>query len=98
MILLDAGERVAAAFSEKLSAKVAKELASLGVTVREGARVTAIDERGVTASIDGADERIDARTVIWAAGVQAVGFAKRARRGDWRAPPTGPGVCRSNPT
>jgi NADH dehydrogenase len=76
VILLDAGERVTAAFSEKLSAKVAKYLAELGVTVRQGARVTAIDARGVTFQIDGAEERIDARTVVWAAGVQAVGFAR----------------------
>jgi NADH:ubiquinone reductase (H+-translocating) len=76
VILLDAGERVTAAFSEKLSAKVAAYLAALGVTVRQGARVTAIDAQGVTVQIDGAEERIDARTVVWAAGVQAVGFAK----------------------
>jgi NADH:ubiquinone reductase (H+-translocating) len=76
VILLDAGERVTAAFSERLSGKVAKELASLGVTVREGARVTSIDAQGVTVQIGGAQERIDARTVIWAAGVQAVGFSK----------------------
>ena len=76
VILLDAGARVTAAFSEKLSTKVAKYLAELGAIVRQGARVTGIDERGVTFQIDGAEERIDARTVIWAAGVQAVGFAK----------------------
>jgi NADH dehydrogenase len=76
VILLDAGERVTAAFSERLSGKVAKELASLGVTVREGACVTAIDAQGVTASVKGTDERIAARTVIWAAGVQAVGFSR----------------------
>ena len=74
VILLDAGERVTAAFSEKLSAKVARYLTALGVTVREGARVTSIDAQGVTVQIDGAQERIDARTVVWAAGVQAVGF------------------------
>jgi NADH:ubiquinone reductase (H+-translocating) len=76
VILLDAGERVTAAFSEKLSAKVASYLAELGVRVRQGARVTAIDAQGVSVQIDGAEERIDARTVVWAAGVQAVGFAK----------------------
>ena len=103
VILLDAGERVTAAFSEKLSRKVTQELASLGVTVRERARVTAIDARGVTIQVQGAapraqgaaahaqdaaahaqgatapasagEERIAARTVIWAAGVQAAGFA-----------------------
>ncbi|HEY5286051.1 MAG TPA: NAD(P)/FAD-dependent oxidoreductase [Solirubrobacteraceae bacterium] len=76
VILLDAGERVAAAFSERLSRKVAKELASLGVEVHVGARVSDIDARGVTASIAGADTRFDSRTVIWAAGVQPVPFVK----------------------
>ncbi len=75
VILLDAGERVTAAFSEKLSRKVAQELAALGVTVRERARVTAIDARGVTIQVGEGQERIAARTVIWAAGVQAAGFA-----------------------
>ena len=46
VILLDAGDRVVPAFSEKLSAKAASELAELGVTVREGARATAIDDGG----------------------------------------------------
>jgi len=75
VILLDAGERVVSAFSEKLSAKVARYLAGLGVDVREGARATAIDDDGVTIEVAGASERITAGTVIWAAGVQAVPFA-----------------------
>jgi NADH dehydrogenase len=80
VILLDAGERLTAAFSERLSGKVAKEISSLGVTVREGARVTAIDRHGVTVSVDGAEERIESKTVIWAAGVQAVPFAATLAR------------------
>jgi NADH:ubiquinone reductase (H+-translocating) len=72
VILLDAGDRLVAAFSEKLSKKVAEELAELGVTVREGARATAIDERGVTIDTGSGSERIGSRTVIWAAGVHAV--------------------------
>jgi NADH dehydrogenase len=75
VILLDAGERVTAAFSEKLSGKVVQELSALGVTVRERARVTSIDSRSVSIQLEGAQERIAARTVIWAAGVQAAGFA-----------------------
>jgi NADH:quinone reductase (non-electrogenic) len=71
VILLDAGERVVAAFSEKLSKKVGDELAQLGVTVREGARATGIDPRGVTIEVGGGSERIDTRMVIWAAGVHA---------------------------
>ena len=72
VILLDAGDRVVAAFSEKLSRKVADDLAELGVTVREGARAVSIDERGVTFEVGGESERIDTRTVVWAAGVHAV--------------------------
>jgi NADH:ubiquinone reductase (H+-translocating) len=72
VVLLDAGDRVVAAFSEKLSKKVAADLADLGVTVREGARAAGIDERGVTYEAGGKSERIDARTVVWAAGVRPV--------------------------
>jgi NADH dehydrogenase len=91
VILLDAGARVVPSFSERLSRKTASQLASLGVTVRVGAPVTAIDEGGVTIAADGAegategehppagrrpgDERIAAHTVVWAAGVRAVSFA-----------------------
>jgi NADH dehydrogenase len=76
VILLDAGDRLVAAFSEKLSAKVAHQLAELGVTVREGARATEIDERGVTFEADSGTERIASRTVIWAAGVHSVPFTQ----------------------
>jgi NADH dehydrogenase len=72
VILLDAGDRLVAAFSEKLSGKVARQLAELGVIVREGARATAIDERGVTIEVGEGTERINTRMVIWAAGVHAV--------------------------
>jgi NADH:ubiquinone reductase (H+-translocating) len=71
VILLDAGERVVPSFSERLSRKTASQLASLGVSVRVHSAVTAIDAEGVTI----ADERIAARIVVWAAGVQAVPFA-----------------------
>jgi NADH:ubiquinone reductase (H+-translocating) len=72
VIVLDAGDRVVSAFAERLSEKVAHELGRLGVTVRAGARATAIDSHGVTFEVGGATERIDSRTVIWAAGVQSV--------------------------
>ena len=76
VILLDARERVVPAFSKELSGKAARYLAELGVIVREGARVTAIDPHGVTIDIGGATERIPARTVIWAAGVRAASFGE----------------------
>jgi NADH:quinone reductase (non-electrogenic) len=76
VILLDAADRVLTPFSESLSAKAAAGLAELGVTVREGVRATSIDSRGVTIEADGATERIDARTVIWAAGVRPAPFTE----------------------
>jgi NADH:quinone reductase (non-electrogenic) len=76
VILLDAGERVVAAFSEQTSAKAAKELGELGVTVREHAMVTNIDARGVDVKIGEKTERIESRTVVWAAGVRTAGIAE----------------------
>ncbi len=80
VILVDAGERVVASFSERLSGKVADELASLDVTVREGARATEIDEHGLTLEAGGATERIATRMVIWAAGVRTVPLAAAVAR------------------
>jgi NADH:quinone reductase (non-electrogenic) len=71
VILVDAGDRVVPAFSERLSKKVAEQLSRLGVTVREGARAAAIYSHGVTIEVGEATERIGARTVIWAAGVRS---------------------------
>jgi NADH dehydrogenase len=75
VILLDAGERVVAAFSDRTSAVAAKELSDLGVTVREHAMVTEADARGVTVKIGDGTERIAARTVVWAAGVRTAEIA-----------------------
>jgi NADH dehydrogenase len=80
VILLDAGTRVVPGFSEKTSATAAKELARIGVTVREGAKATAIDARGVTIEIGGETERIATRTVVWAAGVRTAEIAETLAR------------------
>jgi NADH dehydrogenase len=68
VILVEAGDRILSAFDPKLSTRAKEQLAELGVTVRTGARVDRIDETGVTFA-DG--ERIDARTILWGAGVRA---------------------------
>ncbi len=75
IILLDAGERVVPAFTPQTSATAARELAALGVTVREHARVTGIDARGVDVQLPDQTERIATRTVIWAAGVRTAAVA-----------------------
>ncbi len=89
VILLDAGDRVLTAFSEKLSARAGRALGKLGVDVREGARVTGVDSRGVTCEIGASTQRIAARTVIWAAGVKPAGLAGTVARA------TGAGTDRS---
>jgi NADH dehydrogenase len=76
VILVDAGDRVVPAFSEKLSAKTARGLVELGVTVREHAQATSIDDRGLTIKTGDGEERIGSRTVIWAAGVHAAGLTQ----------------------
>lgn len=80
VILLDAGDRVVPAFSERTSAKAAKELGALGVAVRERAMATDVDEGGLTIKIGGSLEQIPAGTVIWAAGVRTAGVAAALAR------------------
>jgi NADH:ubiquinone reductase (H+-translocating) len=68
ILLIEAGPRLLAAFPEKLSESARRDLERLGVEVRLGAMVTGIDESGLVLA-DG--ERIEAKTKLWAAGVQA---------------------------
>jgi NADH:ubiquinone reductase (H+-translocating) len=68
VVLFEAGDRVLAAYPPKLSAAAKRSLEKRHVEVRLNTRVTAIDRSGVTTS-DG--QKIGARTVLWAAGVQA---------------------------
>ena len=71
VVLFEAGDRVLGAYPPKLSAAAKRSLEKRQVAVRLHTRVTAIDERGITAVCDNREERIGARTVLWAAGVQA---------------------------
>jgi len=66
IILVEGVDRVLPPFPEDLSSAARAQLERLGVEVWTGTRVTGIDEAGVTLGAD----RIGARTVIWAAGVQ----------------------------
>jgi NADH dehydrogenase len=73
IVLIEAGERLLAAFPAALSAPAKRALEKLGVEVRLGARVTDCSARGVV--IDGL-EGIESECVIWAAGVAASPAAK----------------------
>jgi NADH dehydrogenase/putative oxidoreductase len=67
VILVQSGTRILPAFHESLSAIAQRSLEKLGVEVRVRSRVEMIDDLGVSVS----GQRIDARTVLWAAGVVA---------------------------
>jgi len=67
VLLVEAAGRVLPAFPPDLSEKAARQLEALGVTIRTGTRVTKIDGEAVWLG----DERIGARTALWAAGVAA---------------------------
>jgi NADH dehydrogenase len=65
--LVEAGPRVLGAMPERLSASAMRKLQAMGVRVHVDSPVTGVDGTGVRMG----DQRIDARTVLWAAGVAA---------------------------
>jgi NADH dehydrogenase len=69
VLLLEGGERVLPAYPPELSAKARAQLERLGVEVRTACRVTGVGEAGV--QVQGSDAVLEARTIIWAAGVAA---------------------------
>jgi NADH dehydrogenase len=73
IVLLEAGPRILPSFAPELSADARRRLEGMGVTVRTGARVTDVDERG----LDVGGERLATRTVLWAAGVRASPLLER---------------------
>lgn len=67
IVLVEAGATILASFPAALRDAARQSLARLNVEVREGTRVTGIDEGGVWLG----EERLSAGTVVWAAGVTA---------------------------
>jgi NADH dehydrogenase len=65
IILLEGSDRVLPTYVPELSEKARRQLVKLGADVRVGQKVTGIDDAGVSIG----QERIPARTVLWAAGV-----------------------------
>jgi NADH dehydrogenase len=72
IILVQAGPRLLPAFPESLSEVARRSLADTGVKVFLNSEVRLIDADGVSVN----DQRIYARTVLWAAGVAASPAAK----------------------
>lgn len=67
ILLLEGADRILPPYPPELSAKAQEQLEKLGVEVRTNSKVTDIDAEGVQLG----EERIAARTKLWAAGVAA---------------------------
>jgi NADH dehydrogenase len=76
IVLLDAAPGVLPSYAARLQRRTRKDLEKLGVEIHVDSSVVGVDDHGV--EFDGPDghTRIDARTVIWTAGVQAAGLAR----------------------
>ncbi|MEY4579338.1 MAG: hypothetical protein RL701_4041 [Pseudomonadota bacterium] len=72
VVLAEAGPRVLPAFAEELSERAKEQLEALGIEVRIGKPVTDIGPDYVEI----AGDRIEARTIVWAAGVSASPLTK----------------------
>ena len=81
VLLLDGGNAPLATFGDHLSERARAQLEHLGVELQMGARVTSVDATGVTVQTEAGTEHIDARVVIWAAGVHASPLAEMLARG-----------------
>lgn len=80
IILADASPLPLSSYPENLSKKAAHYLDRLGVTVRTGRMVTDIEDGRVLLAADGEQELIEARTVLWAAGVRAESLGEKLAR------------------
>ncbi len=67
VVLVEGTDRVLPGFPPDLSEKARRQLERLGVTVWAGRKVTGVDATGVQLGGD----RLEANTVVWAAGVAA---------------------------
>lgn len=67
VVLIEAGPRILPTFKEQLSDYAKRALEKLGVEVWLGRSVSACDAEGIAIG----DERLPAKTVLWAAGVEA---------------------------
>jgi NADH dehydrogenase len=72
VLLLEGAPKILAAYPDDLQKKAIEQLNTLGVEVRLNAKVSSIDDQGVSIG----DERIAAQTTLWAAGVAASPLGK----------------------
>lgn len=81
VLVFDGSDGVLGAFGPVLSRKAARTLDTLGVEVHLNSIVTEVDDRGLTVRRKNGDtDRVEARTVLWTAGVEAPPLATALAR------------------
>ena len=76
ILLLDAAPRVLGAYPADLSEQAVRSLIRLGVRPRNNVSVIAMNADGLTLRTPHGEERLETRTVLWAAGVRASEFGQ----------------------
>lgn len=76
VVLIEANTGILPPYPSELRLSAMEQLVALGVEVRLGYRVSRIDEGGVNLALpNGPEERIETRTVVWAAGLKGAPLA-----------------------
>jgi len=69
IFIVEAAPRILGSFAPELASRATRALEQLGVQIWSSSMVTNVDENGVQIG----NERIESATVLWAAGVRAIG-------------------------
>jgi NADH dehydrogenase len=76
IFLVEGEDRLLQTYPKDLSASAERSLIQLGVKTQASTKVTAVDGDGVTMETPSGEQRIAAKTVLWAAGVEASPLGK----------------------
>jgi NADH:ubiquinone reductase (H+-translocating) len=76
VLLVEGGDRVLLAFPPSLSKRAEEQLTTLGVEVLTSHKVTRIDADGIGVMVNGVEQTLVCKTVVWAAGVSASPLGK----------------------
>ncbi len=80
ILLVEGGDRVLQAFPPALSERAKDQLTSLGVEVLTSHKVTQIDGDGIRVNVNGVEQIVVCKTIVWAAGVAASALGKLLAR------------------
>jgi NADH:ubiquinone reductase (H+-translocating) len=76
ILLIEGADRVLLAFPPSLSKRAEEQLTSLGVEVLTSHKVMHIDADGIGVMVNGVEQTLVCKTVVWAAGVAASPLGK----------------------